>query len=48
MEEHLALAPEVDEVCLPTLLPDALSRKCPRAGHQRGWQFVFPSKKPVR
>ena len=25
-------------------LPDALSRKRPRAGYQWGWQFVFPSK----
>jgi integron integrase len=25
-------------------LPDALSRKYPRAGYEWGWQFVFPSK----
>ena len=25
-------------------LPHALSRKYPRAGHEWGWQFIFPSK----
>jgi integron integrase len=25
-------------------LPDALSRKYPRAGYEWGWQFIFPSK----
>ena len=39
---------DVDEGYGSVVLPYALDRKYPHAGHQWGWQFVFPSRKRSR
>jgi integron integrase len=49
MQRHLGLVRELHRRDLiegfgEVRLPDALSRKSPRAGREWGWQFVFPSK----
>jgi integrase len=46
--EHLKLIKRIHDEDLrqgagQTKLPDALSRKCPKADSQWGWQFVFPA-----
>jgi len=53
LREHLAEVKRIHERDLAeglgeVYLPHALSRKYPKAGHQWGWQYVFPATKLAR